>query len=73
MRGAKFNILLGQREISIIRAELCRDNVVGRGQAGSPGSGGASRYLRRGFPRATHDRRIFSVTFSSIPRLQLLN
>ena len=32
-------------------------DVVGRGQAGSPGSGGASPYLSRGFPRRTRLRR----------------
>jgi hypothetical protein len=37
--------LVGQREI--IRAGILGVGVVGRGHAASPGSGGASPYLRR--------------------------
>jgi hypothetical protein len=47
----KLLISSGGVKIIEIERELCGVHAVWRGHAGSPGSGGASPYLRRGSPR----------------------
>jgi hypothetical protein len=47
MRDAQIQTLLGAIKCSIERARILGADVVGRGQAESPGSGGASPCLRR--------------------------
>jgi hypothetical protein len=44
------------------------DDAVGRGQAGRPGSDGASPYLRRGFPRYTGQgfNQVLIVSFTQL-------
>jgi hypothetical protein len=46
----KMRAALGRRH-ETIRVEICGGEVAGRGNAASPGSGGASPYQRRGFAR----------------------
>jgi hypothetical protein len=51
---------------AVARTTDLRDDVAGEGDAGSPGSGGASPYLRRDSPRQP-DHFLSALAYSPFP------